>query len=428
MSQIKDIIARQIIDSRGNPTVEVDVQTELGFIGRAAAPSGASTGVHEALELRDNGVDFYGKSVFNAVTNVNNVLKQALIGYAVDLQEEIDLKMIQIDGTENKANLGANAILPVSIAVAKAAAAEKKIGLYEYLSNGKYVLPVPMMNILNGGVHADNKIDIQEFMIVPMSATSFSDAIRIGLEVFHALKDLLKSHGFSTNVGDEGGFAPNLKSNEHAIELILSSIEKAGYKVGSDVSIALDAAASEFYNKDNATYYLNNSSQLPLKLDSSKMVDFWVDLVKRYPIVSIEDALHEDDWNGWSNLTNKIGNKIQLVGDDLFVTNTKRLQLGIENKAANSILIKLNQIGTLTETLSTIHMAKKNNFNIIISHRSGETADVTIADLSVACCAGQIKTGSMCRSDRVAKYNQLLRIEEKLGQRGSYNGFPNINI
>jgi enolase len=428
MSKIKNIIARQIIDSRGNPTVEVDVETELGFVGRAAAPSGASTGVHEALELRDQGVDFYGKSVFNAVKNVNTILRTALIGYSVDLQEDIDLKMIQIDGTDNKSCLGANSILPISLAVAKAAAAEKKMGLYEYLSNGEYVLPVPMMNILNGGMHADNQIDIQEFMIVPMSASCFSDALRIGIEIFHALKDILKNKGLSTNVGDEGGFAPNLKSNEHAIEIILSSIEKAGYRVGSDVSIALDAAASEFYNTDNALYYLNNSANSIQKLDSLEMVDFWVNLVRQYPVISIEDALHEDDWNGWSVLTQKIGNQIQLVGDDLFVTNTKRLQLGIENKAANSILIKLNQIGTLTETLTTINLAKKNNFNTIISHRSGETEDVTIADLAVACCAGQIKTGSICRSDRVAKYNQLLRIEEKLGQRAAYNGFPNINI
>ncbi|MAQ47248.1 MAG: phosphopyruvate hydratase [Flavobacteriales bacterium] len=429
MSKIKNIIARQIIDSRGNPTVEVDVETELGFFGRAAAPSGASTGVHEALELRDHGVNFYGKSVFNAVKNVNTILRKALIGYSIELQEEIDMKMIQLDGTDNKSCLGANAILPVSLAVAKAAAAEKKNGLYEYLSNnGEYVLPVPMMNILNGGMHADNRIDIQEFMIVPMSANCFSDALRVGVEIFHALKDILKVEGLSTNVGDEGGFAPNLKSNEHAIETILSAIEKAGYTVGSDVSIALDAAASEFYNKDNNFYCLNNSSKSQHKLDSLEMVDFWINLVNQYPIVSIEDALHEDDWHGWSALTRKIGNQIQLVGDDLFVTNTKRLQFGIENKAANSILIKLNQIGTLTETLATIHMAKKNNFNTIISHRSGETEDVTIADLAVACCAGQIKTGSICRSDRVAKYNQLLRIEEKLGPRGAYNGFPNINI
>ena len=428
MSKIKNITARQIIDSRGNPTVEVDVETELGFFGRAAAPSGASTGVHEALELRDNTSEFYGKSVFNAVNNVNTVLKKALIGCSVESQEEIDMKMITIDGTDNKSSLGANAILPISLAVAKAAAAEKKIGLYEYLSNGEYILPVPMMNILNGGMHADNQIDIQEFMIVPMSATCFSDALRVGVEIFHALKDILKVNHLSTNVGDEGGFAPNLKSNEHAIETVLSSIEKAGYKVGVDVSIALDAAASEFYNKDNNLYYLNNNSTLNKELDSLEMVDFWVNLVNKYPIISIEDALHEDDWHGWSMLTQKIGNKIQLVGDDLFVTNTKRLELGIQNKAANSILIKLNQIGTLTETLSTISMAKKNNFNTIISHRSGETEDVTIADLAVACCAGQIKTGSICRSDRVAKYNQLLRIEEKLGQKGYYNGFPNINI
>ena len=426
MSKIKNITARQILDSRGNPTVEVDVETQLGFFGRAAAPSGASTGVYEALELRDSKSYFHGKSVLNAVKNVNTILRNTLIGHSVELQEEIDLKMIDIDGTENKSLLGANAILPVSLAVAKAAAHEKKMYLYEYLSNGEYVLPVPMMNILNGGVHADNQIDIQEFMIVPVSASSFSDALRIGVEIFHSLKDILKANNLSTNVGDEGGFAPNLMSNEHAIEIVLNSIEKAGYKVGSDVSIALDAAASEFYNKTKQKYCLNKSSKFSQELTSLEMVDFWIDLVDKYPIISIEDALHEDDWSGWSKLTKKIGSKIQLVGDDLFVTNSNRLDIGIQNKAANSILIKLNQIGTLTETLSTINMARLNNFNTIISHRSGETEDVTIADLAVACCAGQIKTGSLCRSDRVAKYNQLLRIEEKLGRKATYNGFPSI--
>ncbi len=426
MSKIKNITARQILDSRGNPTVEVDVETQLGFFGRAAAPSGASTGVYEALELRDSESYFHGKSVLNAVKNVNTILRNTLVGYSVELQEEIDMKMIDIDGTENKSLLGANAILPVSLAVAKAAAHEKKMYLYEYLSNGEYVLPVPMMNILNGGVHADNQIDIQEFMIVPVSASSFSDALRIGVEIFHSLRDILKANNLSTNVGDEGGFAPNLMSNEHAIEIVLNSIEKAGYNVGSDVSIALDAAASEFYNKTKQKYCLNKSSKFSQELTSLEMVDFWVDLVDKYPIISIEDALHEDDWSGWSKLTKKIGSKIQLVGDDLFVTNSNRLDIGIQNKAANSILIKLNQIGTLTETLSTINMARLNNFNTIISHRSGETEDVTIADLAVACCAGQIKTGSLCRSDRVAKYNQLLRIEEKLGRKATYNGFPSI--
>jgi len=429
MSKIKNIIGRQILDSRGNPTVEVDVETQYGYYGRAAAPSGASTGIYEALEIRDHGVEYLGKSVFKAVENINNVLKPALIGFEIDQQTNIDELMISLDGTENKSVLGANAILPLSLAIAKAAAAEKKIALYKYLSNGvEYVLPVPMMNILNGGAHADNTIDIQEFMIIPCSAKSFSEALRIGVEVFHSLRNLLKDKNLSTNVGDEGGFAPNLKSNEEAIELILIAIERAGYKVGDDVVLSIDAAASEFYNKETKTYSLSSPKFSNNQLTSSDMVCFWSDMVKKYPIVSIEDGLDEDDWKGWAQLTREIGSNIQLVGDDLFVTNQKRLELGIKNNVANSILIKLNQIGTLTETLATIELAKKHNFSTIISHRSGETEDVTISDFSVAVGAGQIKTGSLCRSDRVAKYNQLLRIEEELGTRANYIGLPNLNI
>ena len=422
MPRIKDIIARQIIDSRGNPTVEVDVFTDLGFCGRAAAPSGASTGMHEAIEIRDNQPKFCGKSVFNAVNHVNSVIRPALLNSSIFQQDVVDQIMISLDGTVNKSKLGANAILPVSLAVAKAAASEKKIGLYEYLSNDNFVLPVPMMNILNGGAHADNKIDIQEFMIIPVSANSFSQALQMGVEVFHSLRRILKDKNFSTNVGDEGGFAPNLESNEEAIELLLLAIEKAGYKLEVDINIALDAAATEFYDKKNNIYRLNGDKQLT----SSEMVDFWVNLVSKYPIISIEDALDEDDWASWSSLTHKIGSKVQLVGDDLFVTNKERLLLGIEQNSANSILIKLNQIGTLTETLETIELAKKHEFTTVISHRSGETEDVTIADLSVACASGQIKTGSISRSDRVAKYNQLLRIEEKLGKKALYLGFPSL--
>ena len=422
MPRIKDIIARQIIDSRGNPTVEVDVVTDLGFCGRAAAPSGASTGMHEAIEIRDNQPKFCGKSVFNAVNHVNSVIRPALLNSSIFQQDVVDQIMISLDGTGNKSKLGANAILPVSLAVAKAAASEKKIGLYEYLSNDNFVLPVPMMNILNGGAHADNKIDIQEFMIIPVSANSFSQALQMGVEVFHSLRRILKDKNFSTNVGDEGGFAPNLESNEEAIELLLLAIEKAGYKLEVDINIALDAAATEFYDKKNNIYRLNGDKQLT----SSEMVDFWVNLVSKYPIISIEDALDEDDWASWSSLTHKIGSKVQLVGDDLFVTNKERLLLGIEQNSANSILIKLNQIGTLTETLETIELAKKHEFTTVISHRSGETEDVTIADLSVACASGQIKTGSISRSDRVAKYNQLLRIEEKLGKKALYLGFPSL--
>ena len=421
MSKIKDIIARQILDSRGNPTVEVDVYTEAGFFGRASAPSGASTGIYEAIELRDYDAFYQGRSVFKAVDNVNKILKKSLVGLDVSKQALIDNRMILIDGTDNKSNLGANAMLPVSLAVAKAAAFEKKLELYEYLSENKFTLPMPMMNILNGGEHADNKIDFQEFMIIPNSAKNFSQALRMGVEVFYALKDYLKKHKLSTNVGDEGGFAPNLESNKEAIEVVLLAIEKAGYKVGEDISIAIDAAASEFYNKETKLYCFGDN-----KFSSSEMVGFWDSWVHKYPIISIEDALDEDDWMGWGLITEKLGKKIQLVGDDLFVTNKDRLEMGIKQNIANSILIKLNQIGTLTETLSTISLAKNNHYNIVISHRSGETEDVTIADLAVGCCAGQIKTGSVSRSDRVAKYNQLLRIEEKLADKAIFSKFPNF--
>ena len=420
MGKIKDIIARQILDSRGNPTIEVDVITDSGHIGRASAPSGASTGIYEALEIRDNDHSIYqGKGVLSVIKNIKNKLLPELIGLSIDNQSFIDEKMISIDGTDNKSNVGANAILPISLAVAKAAALEKNINLYEYLSNDKFVLPVPMMNILNGGAHADNNIDFQEFMIIPNSARNFSEALRIGAEVFYALKKKLKFNKLSTNVGDEGGFAPNIKSNEDAIELVLSSVVDAGYRVGQDVSIGIDAAASEFYNKEKKVYCFGKN-----EFNSSEMVDFWTTWINKYPIISIEDALDEDDWIGWSDMTQKNGH-IQLVGDDLFVTNINRLQIGIDKSIANSILIKLNQIGTLTETLNTIQLAKKNHYTTIISHRSGETEDVTIADLSVGCCSGQIKTGSISRSDRVGKYNQLLRIEEALGDKALYLGFPN---
>ena len=421
MSKIQNIIARQILDSRGNPTVEVDVYTQNGMLGRASAPSGASTGIYEALEIRDNKLNYYrGKSVLKAIQNIHNYLKPALLGLDIFDQAFIDQKMIALDGTHNKSNLGANAILPISLAVAKAASAEKKIGLYEYLSNDQFILPVPMMNILNGGMHADNNIDFQEFMIIPNSANSFSDALRMGTEVFYALKDNLKKRNFSTNVGDEGGFAPNIVSNKEAIDIILLSIIDAGYKVKDDISIAIDAAASEFYDKNKKLYCFGGN-----ELNSSDMVSFWTSWIDSYPIISIEDALDEDDWAGWAEMT-KQNSGIQLVGDDLFVTSNTRLQKGIDQSVANSILIKLNQIGTLTETLATIELAKKNNYTTVISHRSGETEDVTIADLAVGSCAGQIKTGSVSRSDRVSKYNQLLRIEEKLGPNAIYQGFPNI--
>ena len=423
MAKIKDIIARQIIDSRGNPTVEVDILTDSGSFGRASVPSGASTGKYEAVELRDGFPNYCGKSVSKAIKNIVNLIKPVLIGTDVENQIEVDRIMISADGTHNKSKIGANAILAVSLATAKAAADYRNINLYEYLSDDTFMIPVPMMNILNGGAHADNLIDIQEFMIVPNSAKSFSHALRIGVEIFHSLKEILKIKNLSTNVGDEGGFAPNLSSNEEAIETVIKSIKNAGYKPGSDVSLALDAASSEFYNKDRKVYILNDGLGNIKELDSSQMVDYWDKIVKKYPIYSIEDALDEDDWEGWINITNSLGRDIQLVGDDLFVTNSDRLKRGISLNAANSILIKPNQVGTLTETLNTVKLAKEHNYGTIISHRSGETEDVTISDLSVACCSGQIKTGSLSRTDRVSKYNQLLRIEEKLGDKAVYSNY-----
>jgi enolase len=414
MSQITHIQARQILDSRGNPTVEAEVFTEDGGFGRAAVPSGASTGIHEAVELRDEEADVYlGKGVLMAVENVNNVISESLEGVEVGAQTEIDRMLIDMDGTPNKSNLGANAMLAVSLAVAKAAADELGMPLYRYVGGtNAHVLPVPMMNILNGGAHADNRIDFQEFMVMPLKADTFSDGLRIGVEIFHHLKKVLKDAGYSTNVGDEGGFAPNIQSNEEAIEIVLKSIEKAGYKPGHDVYIAMDAAASEFYDSKTGLYTFKKSSGKVLS--SEEMVAYWAEWAKKYPIVSIEDGLAEDDWKGWLALTQELGNKMQLVGDDLFVTNVQRLQQGIDQGVANSILIKVNQIGTLTETLNAIQMASRNKYTSVMSHRSGETEDATIADLAVAMNCGQIKTGSASRSDRMAKYNQLLRIEEEL--------------
>ncbi len=422
MSQIIGIRGRQILDSRGNPTVEVDVFTDQGAMGRAAVPSGASTGVHEACELRDGDKSmFLGKSVMQAVNNVNTVLNDELQGMFVSEQKAIDEKMIALDGTENKSRLGANAILGVSLACAKAAAQETGQELYRYLGGvGGYTLPIPMMNILNGGSHADNSIDFQEFMIMPVGAPTFSEALRMGAEVFHNLKSVLKSKGLSTNVGDEGGFAPNLGSNEEALMCILQAIEKAGYRPGEDVFIGLDAAASEFYNTEENVYELKWSTGE--KLTPAQMSDFWADWVKRYPIISIEDGMAEDDWDGWKLHTDAIGDRCQLVGDDLFVTNVARLKMGLEKKVANSILIKLNQIGTLTETIDAVNLAMRNNMTAIISHRSGETEDTTIADLVVAMNAGLIKTGSASRTDRICKYNQLMRIEEGLGDQAYYLG------
>jgi enolase len=422
MSQIIGIKGRQILDSRGNPTVEVDVYTDQGAMGRAAVPSGASTGVHEACELRDGDKSiFLGKSVMQAVNNVNTVLNDELQGMFVSEQKALDMKMIEIDGTENKSRLGANAILGVSLAAAKAAAQETGQELYRYLGGvGGYTLPIPMMNILNGGSHADNSIDFQEFMIMPVGAPTFSEALRMGAEVFHNLRSVLKAKGLSTNVGDEGGFAPNLGSNEEALTAILQAIEKAGYRPGEDVFIGLDAAASEFYNADENMYELKWSTGE--KLTPSQMSDFWTDWVKRYPILSIEDGMAEDDWDGWKLHTDAIGDRCQLVGDDLFVTNVSRLKMGLEKKVANSILIKLNQIGTLTETIDAVNLAMRNNMTAIISHRSGETEDTTIADLVVAMNAGLIKTGSASRTDRICKYNQLMRIEESLGDQAYYLG------
>ncbi|PKP35764.1 MAG: phosphopyruvate hydratase [Bacteroidetes bacterium HGW-Bacteroidetes-17] len=422
MSQIIKIIARQILDSRGNPTVEVDVYTDSGVIGRAAVPSGASTGIHEAVELRDNDKGVYmGKGVLQAIQNVNTTINDELQGYYVTDQNEIDKRMIELDGTPNKGHLGANAILGVSLAVAHAAAQETSQYLYRYVGGvNANTLPIPMMNILNGGSHADNSIDFQEFMIMPVGAASFSDALRMGSEVFHNLKAVLKKAGHSTNVGDEGGFAPNLKSNEEAVTVILEAIKNAGYVAGKDIYLALDPASSEYYIPEENVYHLKKSTGE--KLTPEQMVDFWSKWVEKYPIISIEDGMAEDDWAGWKLMTEKLGKKIQLVGDDLFVTNTNRLKQGIDSGTANSILIKVNQIGTLTETIDAVNMAHKNGYTAVMSHRSGETEDTTIADLAVALNTGQIKTGSASRSDRIAKYNQLLRIEELLGDQARYLG------
>jgi len=421
-SMITNIHARQILDSRGNPTIEVDIYTNTGIVARAAVPSGASTGVHEAVELRDNDKGTYlGKGVLKAVDNVNNILAEELQGYYVTDQREIDQRMIEIDGTQNKEKLGANAMLGVSLAVAHAGAQETGQFLFRYIGGpNAHVLPIPMMNILNGGSHADNSIDFQEFMIMPVGASSFSEGIRMGVEVFHHLKAVLKAGGHATNVGDEGGFAPNLSSNEDAVKVVLQAIKKAGYKAGEDIFLALDPAASEYYIPEENVYHMKWSSGD--KLSPAEMVDFWAGWAKKYPIISIEDGMAEDDWDGWKLMTEKMGDKIQLVGDDLFVTNTKRLKKGIDNGIANSILIKVNQIGTLTETMDAVAMANRNAYTTVISHRSGETEDTTIADLAVALNTGLIKTGSASRSDRIAKYNQLLRIEEILGDAGTYLG------
>ncbi|MEQ1675662.1 MAG: phosphopyruvate hydratase [Chitinophagaceae bacterium] len=420
MSYISEIFARQILDSRGNPTVEVDVITDEGAVGRAAVPSGASTGIHEAAELRDNDKKKYvGKGVLKAVDNVNKSIAPLLLGYDVADQTGIDDLMIQLDGTPNKSKLGANAILAVSLAVAKAAAEEVALPLYRYIggTNAKTV-PIPMMNILNGGAHADNKIDFQEFMVMPVGAPTFSEGLRWGVEIFHALKTVLKKKGFSTNVGDEGGFAPNIQSNEEAIETVLIAIEAAGYKTGSQIMIAMDAANSELWDAKKKKYVFHKSSGK--EMSSEQLVKYWESWVKKYPICSIEDGMAEDDWAGWKLLTDTVGSKCQLVGDDLFVTNVTRLQQGIDKKTANALLVKVNQIGTLTETINAVTLAQHNGYNTIMSHRSGETEDNTIADLAVALNCGQIKTGSASRSDRMAKYNQLIRIEELLGSSAVY--------
>ena len=422
MTKIKNIVARQIFDSRGNPTVETDVITSNGVLGRAAVPSGASTGEHEAVELRDESEDFMGKSVYRAVKNVNESIFKELKNLSVFDQELIDSKMIELDNTANKSKLGANAILSVSLAVAKAAAIEKKISLFRYLGNdNSNVLPVPLMNIINGGSHSDSPISFQEFMIVPIGASNFSHALQIGNEVFHNLKLILKSRGLSTAVGDEGGFAPDLEGTEDAINTIIKAVEKAGYKIKQDVMIALDCASSEFF-KDGYYDYSIFESGNNSKLTSEEQVNFLVDLCEKYPIISIEDGMDENDWDGWKLLTEKIGDKVQLVGDDLFVTDISRLSKGINEKIGNSILIKFNQVGSLTETISSINLATENNFTSVISHRSGETEDSTISDLCVAFNTGQIKTGSMSRSDRMSKYNQLIRIEEELGESAVYLG------
>lgn len=419
MGRIIKVHARQILDSRGNPTVEAEVYTDAGAFGRAAVPSGASTGVHEAVELRDGDKGRYlGKGVLKAVNNINTAINDELEGFDIEDQRGIDAALIKLDGSDNKGNLGANAILAVSLAVAKAAAQEAGLPLYRYLGgvNG-HVLPVPMMNIINGGQHADNKIDCQEFMIMPFGAKSIAEAVRMGAEVFHNLKSVLKAKGHSTNVGDEGGFAPNLNSHEEAIDVIIEAITKAGYVAGKDIYIALDAASSEFYSSEKKVYHMESTDK---DYTSEELVAYWTELVNKYPIVSIEDGMAEDDWDGWKKLTEAIGDRVQLVGDDLFVTNVKRLQRGIEVGVANSILIKLNQIGTLTETINAVQLAHENNMTAIISHRSGETEDTTLADLAVALNAGEIKTGSLSRTDRVCKYNELIRIEEQLGENAIY--------
>ncbi|AVJ55731.1 phosphopyruvate hydratase [Idiomarina sp. OT37-5b] len=428
MSKITRIVAREIMDSRGNPTVEADVYLESGHMGRAAAPSGASTGSREALELRDGDQSRYlGKGVEKAVNNINGAIAEALNGKDADNQQAIDDIMLRLDGTENKEKLGANAILAVSLAVAKAAAASQGIALYEHIANlnntaGQYSMPLPMMNILNGGEHADNNVDIQEFMIQPVGAESFKEGLRIGAEVFHALKKVLQQRGLSTAVGDEGGFAPNLASNEEALQVIVEAVEKAGYQMGKDITLALDCAASEFYK--DGQYVLAGEGK---SFDAAGFADYLAELCDRYPIISIEDGLDESDWDGWKVLTEKLGDKVQLVGDDLFVTNTRILKEGIDKSIANSILIKFNQIGSLSETLAAIKMARDAGYTAVISHRSGETEDATIADLAVGTAAGQIKTGSLCRSDRVAKYNQLLRIEGELNGKAPYRGRQEVN-
>ena len=421
MSYIAKVIGRQILDSRGNPTIEVDVITANGIVGRAAVPSGASTGIHEAVELRDGDKNIYlGKGVLKAVSNVNTLINDAIQGMDIFDQKGIDTLMIRLDNTENKSKLGANAILGVSLAVAKAAAQESGLSLYRYIGGvGAVTMPVPMMNILNGGSHADNLIDIQEFMVMPFGASSFSEGLRWGTEIFHHLKSVLKEKGMSTNVGDEGGFAPNLGSNEEALQYVMEAIHKAGFVAGEDVYIALDAASSEFYNAEKKRYIFESTSE---EMTSVEMVAFWKNWCSKYPIVSIEDGLAEDDWEGWKLATQELGDKVQLVGDDLFVTNTKRLTKGINEGIANSILVKVNQIGTLTETIEAVQLATKNGYSSVMSHRSGETEDSIIADLAVALNTGQIKTGSASRSDRMAKYNQLLRIEEELGDAAVYLG------
>lgn len=422
MAIITGVHARQILDSRGNPTVEVEVYTDIGAMGRAAVPSGASTGAYEAVELRDgDSAAFLGKGVLRAVANVNDAIAEEIVGMDVTNQVGIDQLMVNLDGSPNKANLGANAILGVSLAVAKAAAQATGQPLFNYIGGvNARTLPVPMMNILNGGSHADNSIDFQEFMVMPFGASSFSEALQMGTEIFHHLKSVLKSKGYSTNVGDEGGFAPNIKSNEEAIEIVIQSIEQAGYKPGEEVFIAMDAAASEFYNKEENVYHFHKSDGR--KLSPDEMVAYWTEWTEKYPIISIEDGLDEDDWDGWKKLTERIGDKVQLVGDDLFVTNVQRVERGIEQGIANSVLIKVNQIGTLTETINTVQMAQNAGYTCVMSHRSGETEDSTIADLAVALNTGQIKTGSASRSDRMAKYNQLLRIEEALEDTSKFIG------